>query len=201
MAIGNYAELQAAIIDWADRPGDTTFSDRVPDFIRMFELGFSRQHQVGQMERTSILTTAGDGYTLPSDLSAIRDVWTSAGGRNYPLQAVSGSYMDVTTGVPRYYYVQGNKLYISPESPATVTVRYYAQVPALSTGSPTNWLLTQHPDAYLYGALIESLIYTRDEERAALWKGKLDDIITQILKNDASQRWNGVSPANYQGYP
>jgi hypothetical protein len=44
----------------------------------------------------------------------------------------------------------------------------YQDIPALTAGAPTNWLATQAPGMYLYGALIQADIYTSDDMRRAL---------------------------------
>ena len=50
----------------------------------------------------------------------------------------------------------------------TVRMRYRKRIPALSAQCATNWLLRKHPDAYLYGALSQALIYFRDDERQVI---------------------------------
>ena len=44
----------------------------------------------------------------------------------------------------------------------------------LSAGTDTNWLLTNYPDIYLYGSLIESAPYLRDDQRIGLWQSEYD---------------------------
>lgn len=41
----------------------------------------------------------------------------------------------------------------------------------LSTDAPTNWVLTDHPDAYLGGTLVHAYNFDRDAEGAATWAG------------------------------
>jgi hypothetical protein len=50
------------------------------------------------------------------------------------------------------------------------------------TDSDTNWLLTQHPDLYLYAALVESAPYLKDDERIALWRAELDRRIAEVRR-------------------
>jgi hypothetical protein len=45
---------------------------------------------------------------------------------------------------------------------------YYKALPALSANS-TNWLLTAHPDVYLYGSLMQAAPYLKNDERLAVW--------------------------------
>ena len=55
---------------------------------------------------------------------------------------------------------------------------------ALSGGNPTNWLLTTHPDAYLFGALCEAEPFIGNDERFPLWKARRDEIFAGILRDD-----------------
>ena len=48
---------------------------------------------------------------------------------------------------------------------------------ALTDLAPTNWLLTKHPDVYLYGALLESAPYTKEDERINVWGAGLTTVI------------------------
>jgi hypothetical protein len=48
----------------------------------------------------------------------------------------------------------------------SATLVYYAKIPPLSSTNVTNWLLTDHPDAYLYGALMQAAIKYQDSQAA-----------------------------------
>ena len=48
-------------------------------------------------------------------------------------------------------------------------------IPALATTDP-NWLLTAHPDHYLFGSLVEAEMFGVNDERAPLWKARRDEI-------------------------
>jgi predicted transcriptional regulator len=46
----------------------------------------------------------------------------------------------------------------------------------------TNWLLTEHPDVYLYAALVESAPYLGDDARLTLWRSELDGRIEGVRR-------------------
>lgn len=52
-------------------------------------------------------------------------------------------------------------------------------LPSLMTTDP-NWLLTAHPDIYLYGTLVESAPYLRDEERLPVWEQRYQDAVATL---------------------
>jgi hypothetical protein len=39
----------------------------------------------------------------------------------------------------------------------------------LSSTNTTNWLLTQAPDVYLYGSLMQAAPYLKEDERITVW--------------------------------
>jgi hypothetical protein len=59
---------------------------------------------------------------------------------------------------------------------------------ALSDAAPTNALLTDYPDAYLFGALSEAAPFLRDADLAAAYASKLEGAIAEINAKDARSR-------------
>jgi len=62
--------------------------------------------------------------------------------------------------------------------------RRWRDVTALSDTNTTNWLLTSHPDVYLYGSLLEAEPYLKDDERAALWGTLYEQAASQVRVPD-----------------
>lgn len=53
-------------------------------------------------------------------------------------------------------------------------------VTALTTSGSTNWLLTNHPDIYLYGALVEAAPYLGEDPRVEVWKLQLEERLNEL---------------------
>lgn len=53
-------------------------------------------------------------------------------------------------------------------------------ISALSGAAPTNWLLTSHPDIYLYGALVEAAPYLGDDPRVVVWEAQLERRLNEL---------------------
>ena len=83
-----------------------------------------------------------------------------------------------------YYTIMGKTLRMVPppgsNTPATLQMWYYSNLPALSTGNPTNWALTQYPDLYLYGSLVHTAPYLKNDERIQVWEGIYQSILNDI---------------------
>ena len=100
------------------------------------------------------------------------------------------------TGKPLYYSVIQDNLEFAPvpDSEYTLEIVYYQKVPALSVHT-TNWLLDNHPDAYIYGTLLQSPVYLGHDERISLWLGRYNQIIEQITTSDQKASFSGSTPS------
>lgn len=88
------------------------------------------------------------------------------------------------TGTQIYYTIIGNTIRIIPppdtNSPTMLDLWYFAQLTNLSTTSPTNWVLTNFPDLYLYGSLAHTAPYLKNDERLSVWENMYQQILTDI---------------------
>jgi hypothetical protein len=77
----------------------------------------------------------------------------------------------LSSGKPLYFSVVGNqfRLLPIPDGAYTAELVYYAKLTKLSSIVATNWLLTQAPDVYLYGALLQAAPYLQDDARIPVW--------------------------------
>jgi hypothetical protein len=55
----------------------------------------------------------------------------------------------------------------------------------------SNWILRDHPDAYLYGALLQAAPFLRDDERIAVWGGLFERAIDGINKHEFRRQSGG----------
>jgi hypothetical protein len=174
MALTNYSELKSSIADFLNRDDLTAV---IPTFISLAEAQFARDLRHYQMENRATGTIDSQYMTKPSDwLETIRINITTANTR--PLDLLSSqamvdkraNYLDLT-GIPRYYRHSENQFefFPSPDDSYGVELLYYQRVPALSDSNTTNWLLTEAPDAYLYGSLVHSAPYLSEDQRTAIW--------------------------------
>jgi hypothetical protein len=183
MAITTYSELQAAIGNWLDH---SLFAARIPEFIALFEATANRRLRVRQQEVTASLTPDATGaVSIPTDYLAWRRVtWT--GQTRTELQYVHPSYLQAAypsspADVPRIFTIEGSTLKVRPLDSTALEFDYFQKVPALS-GTPANWLLTEHPDLYLFGSMVEAEMFGVNDERAPLWKTRRDEIFDEIEK-------------------
>jgi hypothetical protein len=183
MAISTYAELQTAIAEWLGRETDTSIITRAPDFIRLFEAKANRELRCNQMERrsTALVNMASDEpeyISLPLDFQTMRRVRLNGVDGKPRLQFVTGVQADElrtrmanVANQPLYFTIFGSEIELipTPDQAYTLEMVYRANIPALSDSATSNWLLDLAPDAYLYGALLESAPYIKEDSRIQTW--------------------------------
>lgn len=179
MSLTTYVNLQAAIASYLARDDLTSY---IPDFITLFEAKMNRSLFVRQMETratTSVDTTDDEPefITLPSDFQSMRRVRLTGVTGKPTLQYLSGIQLeDVrlrTSDVaaqPCYFTIVNDEMELvpTPDQDYDVEMIYRKNIPALASNS-TNWLLTLAPDLYLYGAMLESAAFNKDDERIQIW--------------------------------
>jgi hypothetical protein len=191
--ITSYVTLQTAIGDYLKRDQDTQLTAAFPGFIQLFEAKMNRELFVRQMEQRStttidIGTTEPEMISLPDNFQSMRRVRLSSVTGKPSLEFRSGTQMDEfrftnsnTPGQPRYFTIFGTEMELAPTPDANHTIEmiYRQNIPPLSSNA-TNWLLTLAPDLYLYGALLESAPYIKEDERIQVWglgfKTALDEL-------------------------
>lgn len=199
MAIGTYAELQTAAQNWLRRVGDTDYAERVPELIDLAEAQFNRDFSHRRMETSTDLVTVANTKTvaLPTDYIETRLVELQTS----PLIALSyvtpsqlsSNWPDGSTGKPEEYTIIGQNLKLgkTPDAVYTLELTYYQRIPELTDSATTNWLLTYHPDLYLYGTLLQAAPYLKAHEDIPVW-GAFYDRGKEGLDKDAKRSaWNG----------
>ena len=200
MAISTYAELQTAAANWLDR---TDLTARVPEFIDLAESTFNRTIRNRQM------ITKNDSYSLdsryvnlPTDtLEVIRivvDVTPQITLQYLTPEEIAERRNSSSTGRPQYFTVVGGstnqiELLRSPDETYTSSILYYTKIPALSDSATTNWLLTNHPDIYLFGTLVEAEPYLKNDERMPMWSARLGKALQELKLQGEREMHTGSS--------
>ncbi len=183
MSLSSYAEVQGAIEDWLAR--DDIEATRLMDFITLAEAYFNRRLRVRQMEATDTLTTTSGVDTLPSDFLTWRSLRRDSSPSielefKHPTW-LRAAYGTAEAGTPKFFTIEGENVTIRPiDDDTTYTLSYWQKIPALSDSNTSNWLLAAHPDAYLWGSMIEAFAFVMDIEKANLCKQRLDAILREV---------------------
>jgi len=205
MAISTYSELKTAVANWLDRDDLT---DIIPDFIVLAETRHKRDFKIRRMEtRVTANTISGtEYYTLPDDYIAMRNIKLNSDPKT-ALEYLTPEIMDrlnagSSTGKPKAYSIKGNNIQLRPlpDGVYEIEISYYKTFAALSDSNTTNDMLTHHPDAYLYAALVEAEPYLQNDKRIETWAGFYDRAKEDIIKSNERDRHSGTAPVTRIDY-
>ena len=205
MAISNYSELKSAIADWLDR---TDLTDSISDFITLAEARHKRDFKLRRMETRVTANTIADTeyYTLPDQYVAMRNIQLNTDPKT-SLEYLTPEQMDriyagSMKGKPRAYSIIGNDIQLRPipDSAYEIEILYFKHFTALSDSAPTNEMLTNHPDIYLYGSLVEAEPYLQNDKRLQTWSSLYDRAKQDIISSNERDRHSGVAPTTRVDY-
>ena len=207
MAISTYSELTTAVANWLDRD-DLTL--RIPEFIALAEAKFNRTLRLRSMEAkyTANTVAAQRNLALPTGYIQMRNFQVNTS----PLTTLSYVTPEIydrlwggsTSGIPKFYTILANEISLGPIPASVVEVEmlFYKNFENLSSTVATNWLITNAPDAYLYGAMMQAEPFIMNDERVALWGASLSKAIQELQEQDNKDRHSGsaLRIMNTSGY-
>lgn len=186
--ITNYSELQTAVAQWMHRSDLTSV---IPDFIALVEEKMNRYLRTKDNELAlSATAITNNRITIPANTVAVKTLWLD-GYEGQPLkpQSLESVISNGTKGLATIYAWRGTELLF--DGTGTVEGVLYRSIPALSVNNSSNWILTNHPSAYLFGALAEGNIYIKNAEEATLWKTRFDAILDELNGNSMRDTMTG----------
>ena len=188
MALTNYSTLQTAIINALHR---SDLTSAVPDFITLAEDKLNKRLRIRGMEsRVNSTVTGGTEYVaLPDGFLSVKNFQVNTSPRTR-LEYASPEWLDVnypsptSVGTPIFYSFVGGEIQLAPVTDGAYTLEmdYYKKLD-IATDS-TNWVLTNAPRVYYYGALVEAALYIKDDKRIAIWGTLLENAINEMERAD-----------------
>lgn len=187
MAITTYTELQAAIENttsgWMFGEG---LGGRTTDFIALCEAEMQSilaKYPVRKMQKRMTATIGAEFVAVPADY-LLADAFEIGLTPEWRVSYIApedmarlrqdeerrrselASTLGITSPPPEHFTVIGDefRFFPTPLQSFTGELTYYSRFPALSGSQAANWILTNHPTAYLYGSLAAAATFTRDKE-------------------------------------
>jgi hypothetical protein len=185
MSLDTYAGLKAAIASTLNK---TNLTASIPDFITLAEAVMSREiSSIGQVDNYADVEVGEEGWGLPFSADEVASVTYNG----IPLTYLSPDRVgEVVNTNPGYYTIDGSTLKVAPAG--TVTIRMTKSFCPLSSSVPYNWLLRSHPDAYLYGSLMQAAPFLRDDERIPVWGNFFASAIDSINQREIRRQIGGI---------
>lgn len=161
MSITNYGELKTKVAAFANLSNNTEFVANVPDFIALTEASIRRDVRVLDMLKTETGSLVGGAIPLPARMVDVRALKIdNYGAIDYidPLQ-----FYDLDTRqYPAGYTITQDQILVAGGGTSPYTLHFWQAYEPLASDPDLNWLLTNAPDLYLFGALANGYEFMRD---------------------------------------
>jgi len=200
MALDSYTNLQAAIAAWLDR---TDLTGVIPDFITLFEVTANAELPLRtrfNLATTTLSTSAGTAtVNLPTNFLEAKSLinQTTPVSVLTPYTATS-LYTRIgfpsQRGKPAGFAYVGDALELAPVPDAVYSLKlyYYKKVSALSDASPSNWLLENFPNLYLFGSLVAAEAYLGADPRIQLWGNLYESLLAKLAASNERGQYGGA---------
>lgn len=203
MSIANYSDLKTRLAEWVSR---SDLSTQIDDAIDLFEAEIVDVLPSSALTSGTVTSTAGTkAVTLPADFLELKGLNSAASP--FPLEQISEQYgltlYGDDQGTPVAFSFTGGtsfKQWPTSGSALTFNVSYVADFTPLSDAATTNWLITNHPHIYLYGALRHLAMYVEDNERKATIEPNYQMFLGKLQASKARRRLaSGQAVVRLQG--
>ena len=211
--IVDYQTLLAAAAVVLDRKD---IGDYLPVCVGAATATFNRLLRVREMERRSVatITAPAEFVDLPDDLLEIKRIRPITTPPSLALKSFTYDQFQQEmvarpatlppATVPSYFARYGDQIMVGP--PATgstapgpsagtyeLEILYLGAISTLSNAGPTNWMITKHPDIYLWQTLVATAPFLRDDERIGVWQGLANAGMEQlIVANERTELQGGT---------
>jgi len=195
-----YDGLVNAVDSYLDRDDLITL---IPAFIRLAEVDIQQstdlRMRLTESETTGLSMVASQDYiTPPATMLEVRWIRADYSDRSGNLELVSAEMFNRIrqnddSGKPRAFMHRGFNVALAPTPTAahTYSIGGYYGITPLSDSNPTNYLLTNYPNAMLFGALMEAQPWIEDDNRFVLWEKRYGKAVAALNRLEKRARWGG----------
>lgn len=188
MALENYTDLKASVATWLHRSDLTT---EIVDGMTLAEKRLNRKLRLLQMETDVTVTLADESDTITFPAGWLEHIDLRYDTDEYQPTQVSlkdlHSLTSISESRPNMYAVTSLYRFNQTADKAYSMTNTYYKGFDLETDA-TNFLMTNAPDAYLYGTLLEMKAFVKDAKSIALWSTGLEVAIFDLNNKDAKSR-------------
>jgi len=177
-----YATLQSAIAGYMHR---SDLAAKIPTFISVAESSMFRDLDIKNLQVSVTGATTGAYVTLPVDFGSVVRLTVTYGGRerNLDYKAVPDA-STATSPTPSLYSLENNKLIIwGAGTGQSYTLYYTPSLQPLSDTNPTNWLLENARDLYLYASCLEAAKNIRDDNEVQKLTSMVAPLIASVQRH------------------
>lgn len=190
-----YDSLVSTIEQYLER-NDAAVVQQIPVFITLAEFEIAQQIKtLGQIEVAQGVMSVGNPIVQkPARWRKTVSMSVTSGGDKTPVFLRKYEYLtnynaESPNGLPLYYgdYNYDN-WFVSPipDQAYTFEVLVYQRLLPLSSATQTNWITNNAPNAILFGALLQAVIYLKDDARQ-IFQQKYDMAMQALKAEDLTR--------------
>lgn len=207
--VTNYGTLKQAVMDWLARADIAPYVDQLVQFAEV-EIYNDPELRLRQME------THFEGFVdcegrmaLPTRYLELKHAYLDRSPRVFLERAepefifetygtrFAGRIQDESgfayaEGVPKYIAREGDTFIFGPYpvEPMTVKGIYLQRFREFENETDTNWILTNHPDLFLYGTLRQAEPFIKNDSRLMMWDKMYQQARGRVRGSDRRERFS-----------
>lgn len=196
-AVMTYDSLSENIQSYLERT-DTATIEKIPLFIMLAEQVIAAEIKfLGNLTVNNSTMVQGDAVIAkPARWHKTVSMNITVAGKRYPVLLRKYEYLrnywpDATQeDAPLYYCDYDYTHWLVAPTPAddyTFEVLYYERVQPLSSSNQTNWFTEYAPQAMLYGSLLQTAPFLKNDDRLPMWQQQYSQIM-EVLKAEDKLR-------------
>jgi len=196
-AVMTYDSLVDDISSYLERTDQQTL-DKIPTFIMLAEqviaaeikfLGNLTVNQSNMVQGQAVIDKPARWHKTVS-------MNVTVGGVRQPVLLRKYEYLreywpdPADTDVPKFYCDYDYTHWLiapTPDSAYTFEVLYYERIQPLDSSNQTNWFTIYAPQALLYGSLLQSAPFLKNDERLPMWQAQYQNIMGVLKAEDVSR--------------
>lgn len=191
MALSNYTELKAAVADLINR---TDLTNQIVDAVTLCESSLQTNCKMLEAETASTVTITNGSGPLPTGFVSARSVYWD-GSPDRELRYVTPEVYDYLrandSGDAYYYTITGSTIKTTPMGSGSIVITGAIRFTVLSGSNATNTILTNFPEAYLYGSAMHACILTEDDAKAQKFGLLFNAACDRINQNNEDRKYAG----------
>jgi hypothetical protein len=197
-AVMTYDSLVEDISSYLERTDQSTL-DKIPTFVMLAE-------QVLAAELKFLGTLTVNTSTMNIGVSVLDKParWrktvsmniTDATGTRYPMLLRKYEYLreywpdSTAKDLPKFYCDYDYTHWLispTPDAAYDFEVLYYERPQPLDSSNQSNWFTQYAPQALLYGSLLQTMPFLKNDGRTAMWQQQYDIILTALKAEDVTR--------------
>ena len=191
-----YDSLNTMVLQYLERR-DAAVVEAIPTFITLAEFEIAQQIKtLGQMQVVESTMEIGNPVIQkPARWRKTVSMEVSSAGSKSPVLLRKYEYLKsytpdaTTTGLPLFYadYDYDHWLVApTPDQAYPFEVLYYERIQPLSSANQTNWITQNAPNAMLYGALLQAVVFLKNDQRQ-IFQQKYDMALQSLKTEDIAR--------------